>query len=260
MTQSFPECQITLAGLEMDKGLLHFVLCDTRYPGNIGSTARAMKNFGFANLVLLNPRQRGLLDSLRMAGGAVDVIEKATIVGTLREAGAGVEHAVGFSRRIRDLKKPVVAPEEFRELLNGPWRQRRVALLFGSEKFGLSNAQIQLCERIVTIPTSPDSPSLNLAHAVAILCYELAARLGPRPSEDNFRDIVPMEHRELLYLRLQALLRESDFFKRRDPEKGMMAVREIFERSGLDSDDYNILMGIAKALGKKRGGEQDPSI
>lgn len=233
----------------MDKGLLHFALCDTRYPGNIGSAARAMRNFGFANL-LLNPLQRGLLDSLRMAGGAEEVIEKARVVGTLREAVADVEHAVGFSRRVRDLEKPVITPGEFRELLEGPWRRSKVALLFGSEKFGLSNEHIHPCERIVTIPTSPDSPSLNLAHAVSILCYELAARFGPSPSEDNSRHIVLMEQRELLYLRLQALLQESGFFKRRDPEKGMIAVREIFERSGLDADDYSILMGITKALEK----------
>lgn len=251
MTHSFPECQITPAEPHLDKALFRFVLCDTRYPGNIGSAARALKNFGFADLALLNPRQRGLLNALPLAGGAVDVIEKATVAKTVEEAVAGMEHAVGFSRRMRDLKKPVLAPGEFRALLEGPWRRRKVALLFGSEKFGLSNAQIQHCERIVTIPTSPDYPSLNLAHAIAIICHELTSQADPPPPGKDAREVVPLEQRARLYLRLQALLHESGFFKHRDPEKGMILIRDIFERSGLDAADYDLLMGVLKVLEKK---------
>lgn len=199
----------------------------------------------------MDPWPKEFLDAIKMADRAVDILERAAFVSTLEEALADMEHVAGFSRRVRGIGKPVISPAELRELIQGAWHGSRVGLLFGSEKFGLLNSQAEFCERIVTIPASPEFPSLNLSHSLGIVCYEMAGRTNPRSATDvEARRVVSFEKRNLFYGKLQASLKEIDFFKRRNPEKCMITIRDIFERSGLDEKDYNALMGMAKAIEK----------
>jgi TrmH family RNA methyltransferase len=198
----------------------------------------------------MDPWPRGFLDAIKMADRAVDVLEKATFVRTLEEALEGMEHVVGLSRRIRGIGKPVISPTELRELIHGTWHGRRVGLLFGSEKFGLLNSQAEFCERIVTIPAASEFPSLNLSHSLGIVCYEMAGRTNHGSTDVEGRRVVPFEKRNLFYGKLKAFLKEIGFFRRRNPEKCMITIRDIFERSGLDNGDYNALMGMAKAIEK----------
>lgn len=237
----------------MDKNNIHFILCDIRYPGNIGSASRALKNFGFKNMTLVKPKQKGFLDAIRMAGRATDWIEKSTVVDSLSEALAEMTHIVGFSRRARELRKPVISPGELKALIESQWQGQKTALVFGSEKFGLTNSQLEHCEKIITIPASKEYSSLNITHAIAITCYEITKESHLVGVKKRENEIVPFEERSLFYKRLQDVLVRTGFFKDRDSDKCMVSVKDIFERSGIDKRDYKTLMGILKAVEKASG-------
>src|SRR5512138_3688519 len=159
---------------------LRVVLVEPMYDGNVGSVARAMKNFGFHDLVLVNPCK---IDDFgrAMASHARDVLEGARVVGTLEEAVAGVNLVVGTTgkrleneeRHLRlHLRVPCLSPAQLKDKLDG--KNGDVALLLGREDIGLTNDELMICDMVVSIPTSEDYPIMNLSHAAALLFYELS--------------------------------------------------------------------------------------
>ena len=162
---------------------IRIVLVGTTHPGNIGATARAMKNMGLDDLALVDPRYFPDKEATARASGAEDLLESATVVETLEDAIADCVFVAGASARSRAINWPCLdardaAGKLLQESAAGP-----VAAVFGPEKSGLSNAHLDHCDTLLTIPTSPHFSSLNLAMAVQVVAYELQAAQSQKPPE-----------------------------------------------------------------------------
>ncbi len=237
---------------------LRFVLVETSRAGNIGSAARAMKTMGFSELVLVNPRDPAALqdpEAIALASGATDVLEGARIVGSLDEALAGCNFSVALSARLREFSPPQFEPRELAQRLASDVGLR-AALVFGNERFGLSNEQVTKCSALVTVPANPAYSSLNLSQAVQVLAYECRMAAGSsetgRP-EIGFRG-EPAEAAQIegMFRHLEQALVAIDFLDPQNPKKLMPRLRRLFSRAGLEVEEVNILRGIATQLIEKR--------
>ena len=237
---------------------IRFVLVETSHPGNVGSTARAMKTMGFSDLVLVNPRDSDALrhsEAIALASGAADVLAAARIVPTLDEALAGCNFSVALSARPREFSPPLFEPRQMAEHLAAD-TSLRTALVFGSERYGLSNEQVSKCSALVSVPANPDYSSLNLSQAVQVLAYECRmAALGDIRSDSTigFRgERASAEQVEGMFTHLEKALVEIDFLDADNPKKLMPRLRRLFARAQLETEEVNILRGIATQLISKR--------
>lgn len=230
---------------------LRIVLVQTSHPGNIGAAARAMKTMGLAELWLVQPQRFPDPEATAMASGAEDLLASAHVVETLDEALAGCAVAIGTSARSRSLAWPELSPRECGETAVTAARDAVAAIVFGRERTGLTNAELDRCSHVVTIDANPEYSSLNLAAAVQVISYELrqaalagAGREAPEPeSPPASRDEL-----ERLFAHLESVLWERDFLDRNNPEHLMRRLRRLFNRAGLDYNEVQILRGILKAL------------
>ncbi len=237
---------------------LRFVLVETSHPGNIGSAARAIKTMGFSELVLVNPRYPHALEdeqAIALASGATDVLAGARIVGTLDEALDGCNISVALAATLREFSPPVFEPRQLAERLAGD-EALRAALVFGNERFGLSNEEVMKCSALVSIPANAAYSSLNLSQAVQVLAYEcrMAALGEPRePSGIGFRgELASAEQVEGMFRHLEQALVEIEFLDPENPKKLMPRLRRMFARTQLETEEVNILRGIATQLILKR--------
>ena len=183
------------------------------------------------------------------ASGADDVLATARLERDIDTALAGCRLVIGASARSRSIPCPVIDPGDCARRLYTESLQGDVAVLFGCEQNGLSNAEIDRCHFLVQIPTNPDYGSLNLAAAVQIICYEIRmAHPGQegRGREDD-HDVVPAEEMERFYAHLEHALVELDFLDPRNPRHLMRRLRRLFNRARPDSNEVNILRGILSA-------------
>jgi tRNA/rRNA methyltransferase len=238
---------------------VRFVLMETSHPGNIGAAARAIKTMGFSDLVLVRPRFADALqqdDAIAFASGAIDVLQNARVVLTLAEALDGVQFAAALSSRLREYSPPVLTPREYAGTV-GEQTDLQAALVFGSERYGLSNDSVMQCQALVNIPANPDYSSLNLAQAVQLLAYECRMALLPaRPgSPDSSARAVPRigfqgelaaaAQVEGMYAHLEQALVQLGYLDPTNPKKLMPRLRRLFARTGLETEEVNILRGIA---------------
>jgi tRNA/rRNA methyltransferase len=250
-------------------GRVRVVLCNTSHPGNIGAAARAMKTMGLTRLTLVNPKQFPDVEATARASGAADVLENARVVATLDEALEGTILAAALSARQRDLGPiPQPARQAVPELLQ--WAaQGEIALVFGGETSGLTNAEVERCQRLVTIPVNPEYSSLNLGAAVQVLCYELRqaafADAPPVSSVATPFATPPASHEEVegFYAHLERLMTATGFLNPNSPRRLMPKLRRLFGRASLEKDEINILRGIIAAAetplpgAKGRAGEPE---
>jgi TrmH family RNA methyltransferase len=242
---------------------IRIVLVEPSHPGNIGAVARAMKNMGLEQLVLVSPRQFPHSEAIARASGADDVLAAARVVTTLADAIAGCGFIVATTSRARDQYFSVAdvrdaAERVLREAQRGP-----AAVLFGSERAGLSNEQLEAAHLLIRIPASESYPSLNLAMAVQVVAYELfrarGVQIDTATAAGPLADPVEMER---LYEHLAQVLEEIDFRDRTQGGTHLMArLRRLFQRAALDRNEVNILRGILTAVQNRRrragaGGEQ----
>ncbi|BBN87797.1 RNA methyltransferase [Azospira sp. APE16] len=237
-------------------GRIRVVLCNTSHPGNIGAAARAMKTMGLSRLTLVNPKQFPDDEATARASGAADVLEHARICTSLEEALQGTVLAAALSARQRDLGPiPRPARQAVPELLQ--WTaQGDIALVFGGETSGLTNAEVEQCQRLVTVPVNPDYGSLNLGAAVQVLCYEVrqAAFDGAPPVSSLATPFAtpPASHEEVegFYAHLERLMTATGFLNPNSPRRLMPKLRRLFGRAALEKDEINILRGILAAAEK----------
>lgn len=237
---------------------LRFILVETSRAGNIGSAARAIKTMGFTELVLVNPRHPDALadeEAIALASGANDVLANARIVASLDEALEGCNFSVALSARLREFSPPVFEPRALAERLDSD-QGLRAALVFGNERFGLSNEQVGKCSALVSIPANPSYSSLNLSQAVQVLAYEcrMAALGGMGERSDiGFRgDLASADQVEGMFRHLEQALVEIEFLDPANPKKLMPRLRRLFSRAQLETEEVNILRGIATQLILKR--------
>jgi tRNA/rRNA methyltransferase len=237
---------------------LRFVLVETSRPGNIGAAARAIKTMGFSELVLVNPRFQDAKmheEAVAFASGAQDVLENARVVGSIQEALAGCNFAAALSARLREFSPPVITPRALATQLTDD-TGLTAALVFGNERFGLPNEAVEQCNVLINIPANPDYSSLNLAQAVQVLAYECrVASIGDviAQTDVGFQgEAARIEQIDGMYAHLEQALVAIDFLDPDNPKKLMPRLKRLFSRTQLETEEVNILRGIAKQILQKR--------
>ncbi len=231
---------------------IRIVLVGTTHPGNIGAVARAMKNMGLDELVLVQPRYFPDKEATARASGAEDLLERATVVETLAEAIADCVYVAGASARSRAINWPCLDPRDsaaraLKEAQTGP-----VALVFGPEKSGLSNEDLDHCHTLLTIPTNPDFSSLNLAMAVQVITYEIRmAQAEKQPEYEPDAPLATSDELEHFYTHLEQVLTDLGFLDPDNPRHLMRRLRRLFIRAEPDKNEINILRGILTAVERK---------
>ena len=228
---------------------VRFVLCETTHPGNIGAAARAMKTMGFDELTLVSPRAFPDPEADARASGAVDVLVRARVVDTLAEAVADCGLVIGTTARNRRANRIEVDSRTGAADMLAAAAETPVAVVFGTESAGLTNAQLDLCHKLLYIPANPDYSSLNLASAVQLIAYELRyAQATLRPAKSSDHPPATSEQMEYFYEHLRDVLLASGFLEADNPRQMMRRLRLIFNRAGLDQNELNILRGVLSAL------------
>ncbi len=230
------------------------VLVETSHPGNIGAVARAMKNMGLSDLVLVAPKTFPHADATARASGADDVLARARVVDSLEAALADCSLAFAASARQRTIRWPECAPREAAEEVAAAAASTRAAFVFGPETSGLTNEHIARCQRLVVIPSAPEFPSLNLAMAVQVIAYELRVGALDAPTTDAAAEPEPARHEELehYFNHLERVLTESGFLDPDNPRHLMQRLRRLYARARPDQNDVNILRGILAAVWDER--------
>lgn len=241
----------TSESLVIDSSRLRVVLVGTQHPGNIGAAARAMKTMGLARLVLVAPEHYPAEEAFRRAAGADDVLAVAEVVDTLAEAVADCHFVLGCTARSRRVALDELSPREAGQRAVSMAGKGEVALVFGRERTGLSNEELQLCHVAVHIPANPVYSSLNLAAAVQVLAYEVrlallaeASSAAPAAAGDAGEDMASHAQLEGLFAQLGDALDDVDFHKGRAPESAMRKLRRLFLRAQPSEQEVRLLRGI----------------
>jgi len=242
-----------------------FILIQTSHAGNVGAAARAMKTMGFDDLVLVAPRWDNVLrreETIQRSSGALDVLDKARIVGTLDEAIEGMTHLCATAMVPRDFGPPTSTPREHLPAFAAGAAaagEAGVAFLFGSERFGMQNEDVYRCHVALRIPTNPQFGSLNLGAAIQVIAYEWRLALGgfdavPAPAlaaaaprrADTQQVAGMLDHWE-------RSLVDIGFLDPAAPKKLMPRLQQLFHRAQLTDEEIHILRGVAKAMSAAAG-------
>lgn len=237
---------------------VRIVMVNTSHPGNIGATARAMKNMGLASLYLVEPKIFPSAEATSRASGADDVLAQAVVCDSLDEALAECSLVVGASARLRSISWPQLDPRECAAKVAAECADGPVALVFGREHSGLTNAELSRCHYLVNIPTNPEYPSLNIAAAIQVIAYELRMTLesGDKAAAERLKadgvELATMEEVEQFYAHLETVMVESEFLDPAKPKFLMHRLRRLYNRTRLEKQELNILRGILTAVQKWR--------
>ena len=227
---------------------IRVVLVRPRDGGNVGAVARAMKNMGLAQLVLVDPPALDPQRAVTMAVHAREILDASRTVPTLADAIAGCGLAVATSGRATAARDGALPPRALAPTIVAAAAGNDVALVFGPEDHGLALAELALCQREIAIPTSPAYGSLNLAQAVLLCSYEIflaASRAGNAGAE---RTLAPNARRELLYTKLEEALRGLGYHHRANAAHMMRRLRRLLGRADLDDEEVQILLGLARQI------------
>jgi len=235
---------------------IRIVLVRTYHPGNIGSSARSMKTMGLSDLCLVAPREFPSDEANKMAAGAREMLNSVPVVQTLPEAISDCTTIIASTARPRGYDLPELKPEQAAQKLVQDAQKSPVALIFGPERMGLHNDDIQFAKYRVTIPSNPEYSSLNMASAVQILSYEIfkAATLD-QPQNTNLAskklrpELPTSADVERLYAHLERVLKQIRFLR---PHQGetLLRIRHLLNRAEPEVLEMNILRGILTAIEK----------
>ena len=217
-----------------------------------------MKNMGITDLALVNPRYFPDKEATARASGAEDLLDNATVVESLREAVSDCVYVAGASARSRAINWPCLDARDCAERLLAESCAGPVAAVFGPEKSGLSNADLDYCDTLLTIPTNPDFSSLNLAMAVQVVTYELQAARSQKYAEyEADAPLATSGELERFYDHLEQVLMDVQFLDPENPRHLMRRLRRLFIRARPDQNEVNILRGILTAVERSRGSSND---
>ncbi|MBE0503371.1 MAG: RNA methyltransferase [Desulfuromonadales bacterium] len=227
------------------------ILIEPQGPLNIGSVCRVMMNFGLSDLRLVNPQTDHLgEEARRMAVRAAPLLEQARVYLSLPDALAGCSLAIGTTRRFGKYREDFIHPNDAgREILTAA-ASASTALVFGREDRGLHTSELDLCQRFLTIPTSDELPSMNLAQAVAVCLYEVgqAGAEAAGKVRERRRKSAPSAAIEAMYSHMRQSLLEIGYLDPQNPEHILRTFRRIFSRAGLNERDVRILQGLWSRL------------
>jgi len=233
-------------------GRIRIVLSHTTHPGNIGAAARAMKTMGLSRLFLIKPERFPHADAEAFATGAMDVLESAVVCASLDDALAGTVLAVASTARHRDLAHEVVDCREACRRMIAEAAVGEVALVFGTERAGLTADEVSRCQSIAVIPTNWDYSSLNLAQAVQVFAYELRmTAIGEQVYSQHPADPATHDEVEGFYRQLEETFYSTGFLDPREPKRLMQRMRRMFARARVEKKELNILRGFLSAIRSK---------
>lgn len=251
---------------------IRIVLVNTTHPGNIGGTARAMKNMGLSRLYLVEPKEYPSDKAVWRSAGALDVLDNVVVVDTLDDAIAGCGLVVGTSARERRIPWPLLDPRECGESVWQEAAQHEVALVFGREDRGLTNEELRKCNFHVHIPANPDYSSLNLATAVQVITYEVRMAMLKATEGKTLvghqwdMPLADPRALDIYYTHLEDTLIQLGFLDPDNPKQTMTRLRRLYNRVRLDQMELNILRGVLAAVqnqldlaGKPRPAPRDPA-
>lgn len=242
---------------------IRIVLVEPSHPGNIGAAARAMKTMGLEHLVIVNPKRFPDPQATWRAASAAELVDACQVFDSLDPALADCRWVVGTSARQRRIPWPTgdvreVAGEVVHQAAGG-----EVAVLFGRETSGLTNEELQRCNKHLRIPASPDYSSLNLAMAVQVVAYEIFRQnAAERPAPSWDRDAATFDEVQALLAHFEAVLFDTGFLDPQNPGQTLTRLRRLFTRLQLDETEVGMLRGILSHLAKRGGGsgaDEQPS-
>ena len=224
------------------------VLKGPKYPGNVGSVARCARNMGIERLVVTGAGELPAEEMKMMSTHvAADLVDNIRYCDRIEDVLGEFEFIVGTTSRLGSARGPVITPRQMAETLLDISQQNRCALLFGPEDRGLANDALRYCHALVTIPTAETFKSINLSHAVMILCYELLT--VTRASADTFTPrLATAAEAEGMYRQVQALLSRIGFLNPQNPDYWMLHIRRFFARTKLQAKDVKIIRGFCRQL------------
>ncbi len=254
----------------LGRHLVNFVLIEPSHPGNVGSAARALQVMGFERLTVVKPRVPEVhrhRAAISFASGAIRVLSQCRVVPTLEEAVAGARLVVAISAAGREFaptaRSPRVVAQSARDMLAAnpapaAAGDEPVALVFGTERVGLSIEQAQRCNQLCSIDADPEYSSLNLAQALQIMAYEMRLALCPDgtpvtpvPSKVLAEDL-PAQHRQVegMFAHLESSLEHIGYLDPARPRRLMPRLRQLFARTGLTTKEVDILRGICQKMSR----------
>lgn len=236
---------------------ISIALVEPQSPGNVGSVARAMRNTGFSCLVLVNPCDYLNNDSYSMACKADKVLRDAVVYKTLKDCVKDAGVVVGTTRRKGRIRYPVATLAESVPKILELAATNKVFILFGREDRGLENDEVPVCDMLVEVPTSPEYPSLNLSHAVFIVCHALFMAENPAA---NVVKTAPRDELERMYVHMEAALRTLGYGEHGGEhllETILRSFKRLFGRTGLMQKEINMLRGIFTQIENRAGGGED---
>jgi tRNA/rRNA methyltransferase len=226
---------------------ISIILNETQMPENIGFSARAMANMGIMRLVLVKPKNFDLSRIRKTATGmSVDIVEQMEVYDDLKTALKPFQYVVGTTARLGNRRPAMADPHLLASELIPISKNNKVGILFGPEDRGLSNEQLRFCQKIVTINTAFFS-SLNLSHAVLIICYELFMK-SHEPSKTSLPRLANSFELEGMYDHLQEVLMKIGFINPQNPEHWMNNVRRFLSRVSLRAREVKIIRGICRQI------------
>jgi tRNA (cytidine32/uridine32-2'-O)-methyltransferase len=241
---------------------IRIVLVQTYHPGNIGAIARAMKTMGLNELYLVDPQDYPAEEASNRAAGALDVLNRATVVATLPEALADCTQVFATSARKRNYTRPQVTAEEAAGWIKTNPNEK-IAIVFGRERMGLSNEQLGLCQQLLYIPGNPEYDVLNIGSAVQIVSYELFKQFGIHRDEIETPDIIKDEEineeypsqqdMERFYQHLESTLSDTGFLVKNHPGEAIQRLQQMFARAQPNAKELRMLRGILGSVDKLTG-------
>ncbi len=222
------------------------VLNEPRFPENIGASARCCRNMGVSSLIVVRPELLDREKMLKMATHeAADVVENMKVYDSLYDALSPFGHVVGTTARQGRERRPTHRPREAAALVRRLAVNNQVALLFGSENKGLSNAHLRFCNTLINIPTT-DFRSINLAQSVMIVCYELL--VSGEPEDLHVPKLSTVYETEAMYAHLSRMFQAIGLYSKREPEYWMSRARRFFGRCELRSRDVRLIRGLCRQV------------
>ena len=232
-----------------------FILVNPQLGENIGSCARALKNFGFSDLNIVKPRDGWPNTKARMTSvGAYDLIKSAKLFDTVDQAVKKFDIVLATSARRRDIQKKHISLSDFNNFLK-KYNKANIGIMFGPEASGLSNHDLSLANFIIQVPTANKLTSLNLSHAVIVVCYEIfkSTYLKKEKKVKILNKLASKKSIQNMIIFLEKLLDQKKFFKPPEKKKSMILnINNIFGRLELSDKEMRILFSIFSALNKKQ--------
>ena len=226
---------------------IDIILVKTLYSGNIGSVARAMKTMGFNSLKLVCPQCSIDAQAYRMATHARNMLSTIGTYSTLREALRNDSFVIGTTARIRE-DRGLISPSVMADKFLSVSSNNTIALVFGPEDMGLCNDDLQLCNCIVKIPTAEEASSINISHAVMIMCYVISTALTEIPVQSDSTPLASSKQSEQMFDQFKKLFSDIGFFKSEKHEKIFGKFKSILIRNGMTSPDVRLLRGVLRQL------------